>query len=1284
MHDTRKSIYKNKKKPHGTKKVGANEVGTKEVGTKEVGTKEVGTKEVGTKKVTFNLDIKKTNNRDKRTRRRGAQHKHIIKNNTRKVAEGGNNTVKEDCSKLENTLNDYKKDNDNCSKSKYNAVAVQLHPDKNPDCDEKSTALFQELNQFKKDGCKSKIKGKKTNPINGITTDIEYIISSDKKTITYEGKTLPIKKMETKDGKVIITLRSGVTIVSDGDRSVRSVSTISTTTPLAPAQQEAKRVEANELPEAKHDEENSLPEEKRVEALAHGDNGVSPAQPEKEIPLFSSIIFQTKDGKTDEEVKKYLIEKMDIDIKKAEDDIKQTLASFHEKCQKDPSLNWTDCNGDCNAVATKYIKKEINSTAYILNTLAQSMLSTASSKPTLTIELYVNLENLTGQWEDDNKNVKIISYGDNTQSKSKDARLVMGFGPSSSGKTFLSKTVLQLLTSNGTFPETFFSIDGGIYRETSTVYSAIVRIAKEYACVAGFTNLAGGMFMMFKSGSIKKVITSFLKKQKEIVNISLYVPETLGDCILCADKYKPYLDITGDSKWIGLLIWQHKYGNDCIYTDKYKCKGCTESGTEREIKEGKKYSNRAWERSMKYGMEEMMKAPGGRFKIHNSGQVGHLSIIENYSDIETSNKIRKVFRENEKDVYSYVDKSVVDNKTLVDNKSQAQDIEFDKTKTKKVNIYYIRHGYSCANYERDTKWLPGAQKFVVDPTLHCKGILQAEKVGEDFNNSGLTIDRICTSQLLRAIQTGLLIRNNLNEKDKKIPFQIVRHMSEKGGKWSPFDYDNIPEHVKLINSKDQAQFLEDNKIVMDNDTTQKSEYEKYINIILPQMVLSSIQKENKDEYNFIFVSHSSLLNKMYGTKLDNGQSIIRHYIFTNNGLMIQETPETPQDDAFKKDKLSSAYSKEYPFNKKIENCNICSNKISLDNITELLNPDKLHTWTMQGAANIERSASAQIGKQKINGFILNEAGESEPAEFMIDISKSHSVSIGSEKYKIKNIYKKDTDIIVETDSKKFKIPYNEENSHYERLYIDNWYFLLREEIGTRRRAIEYIKDGKTYTQFIYDNGNNRGDVTKINKDIPSIENENLKIISTRVGVNSHFYQLWDDEYKNAIKNNNIPEFNETEQKAIDALKDEVNKEVVYETILTKEQIDDIRQGKPLPIEKEIEEYFIQGRGHPVNPDKGEVEPSSVPDEIVQGEASASVDSDDDDSSTPDKKQSEPSGSVQGEASAPVDSSNSSGANGVSPYEDDEDWEKIETSESIINNIIYTPYGFELLIDLTKF
>ena len=101
----------------------------------------------------------------------------------------------------------------------------------------------------------------------------------------------------------------------------------------------------------------------------------------------------------------------------------------------------------------------------------------------------------------------------------------------------------------------------------------------------------------------------------------MYIPETLGFCGLsCEDKYSKYIKITNDKRWIGLLIWQHRYANECNYSEKYKCKGCTESGEKRQIKEGKKYENDQWESSMNNGGAEFMKAPGGTFKIHNSGQ----------------------------------------------------------------------------------------------------------------------------------------------------------------------------------------------------------------------------------------------------------------------------------------------------------------------------------------------------------------------------------------------------------------------------------------------------------------------------------------------------------------------------------------------------------------------------------------------------------------------------------------------------------------------------------------
>ena len=107
--------------------------------------------------------------------------------------------------------------------------------------------------------------------------------------------------------------------------------------------------------------------------------------------------------------------------------------------------------------------------------------------------------------------------------------------------------------------------------------------------------------------------------------VSLYIPETLGSCLLanplkpCDAKYKTYIKMTGDKKWIGLYIYQHLYRKDCTFGNGFKCFSCSESGTSRELDEGKKYSSTAYSTSKKYGIMEMKDAMGGRFEIHNCG-----------------------------------------------------------------------------------------------------------------------------------------------------------------------------------------------------------------------------------------------------------------------------------------------------------------------------------------------------------------------------------------------------------------------------------------------------------------------------------------------------------------------------------------------------------------------------------------------------------------------------------------------------------------------------------------
>jgi hypothetical protein len=278
------------------------------------------------------------------------------------------------------------------------------------------------------------------------------------------------------------------------------------------------------------------------------------------------------------------------------------------------------------------VTMEIESTAYILRTLSNSIISADNS----TIQFSVTGE-LTGHWSNDSQYINIMQIGNESQN----SRLLLGLGPSASGKTYWAKSIIEIFSnSSPTFPKTFLSIDGGLYRETSIIYQYILEEIKLF-CMNGIDNLVvsswlSGKKSLFDAGIIKSIIISYLKIQKENIPISLYVPETFGDCgdsrlKACISKIKPYIDITGDHQWICLLIWQHKFASECPFNPPYTCVGCTESGKKREIKEGKKYSNSAYKHSMIEGQKMLLKAPGGQYNIHNCGYYDGISSIEDYT-----------------------------------------------------------------------------------------------------------------------------------------------------------------------------------------------------------------------------------------------------------------------------------------------------------------------------------------------------------------------------------------------------------------------------------------------------------------------------------------------------------------------------------------------------------------------------------------------------------------------------------------------------------------------------
>ena len=294
--------------------------------------------------------------------------------------------------------------------------------------------------------------------------------------------------------------------------------------------------------------------------------------------------------------------------------------------------NWKKCENECFKFWKELVKKEIESTAYMLRLIVNSILK---NEDNISVRFEVQeLQQLTGLWVEDYRKLKMVITDATERQKTK--RTILGFGPSSSGKTYWAEQIIKLFGEN--FPKVFLSIDGGLMREQSIVYQMIIKQNK-FREVEGFSNLVtaglGFTESIFLSNIIKKQLLNFLAIQPPENKISVYVPETLGDCDIpllgdCSKKYKKYIDLTEDQNWIGLMIYQHLRGEQCDFPVGFKCTGTEIAGKTREKQQGKKYSSTAYSTSLKNGRTHLQKSPFCRLEIHNSGNRGNKSVILEY------------------------------------------------------------------------------------------------------------------------------------------------------------------------------------------------------------------------------------------------------------------------------------------------------------------------------------------------------------------------------------------------------------------------------------------------------------------------------------------------------------------------------------------------------------------------------------------------------------------------------------------------------------------------------
>jgi len=363
--------------------------------------------------------------------------------------------------------------------------------------------------------------------------------------------------------------------------------------------------------------------------------------------------------------------------------------------KKDGESHWKKCEGRCYELLERLVKAEIDSTAYMLRILCKAQIRVGNAGNAVSFRKLSDKEQkLTGVWDEDKGQLELIwkekeIIGDGVEeskgnvgdvqeedSHAHNGILVFGLGPSGAGKTYWGGQLIGLLNESGLLPgggvdpKCFLSIDGGKYRKESFVYQAIVTVAQNYG---GLLNLATKTLfnmdgrIIFDSDYIKNRLLAWLCIQKKNARPNLYVPETLSSCDLgvfvrslhrvlginnCKSKIQKYIDITGDNNPIILHIWQHWDGEQCPFKAEYKCKGCEQSGHEREKEEGKKYptyplSYYTAEHSAK--IEELLALDSSKPRIllslhssQNHNDVGGKSLLVDHSNLTKTNLERYI------------------------------------------------------------------------------------------------------------------------------------------------------------------------------------------------------------------------------------------------------------------------------------------------------------------------------------------------------------------------------------------------------------------------------------------------------------------------------------------------------------------------------------------------------------------------------------------------------------------------------------------------------------------
>ena len=129
------------------------------------------------------------------------------------------------------------------------------------------------------------------------------------------------------------------------------------------------------------------------------------------------------------------------------DKIIEEVVTAEKNNLKKGSKVWIKCSKKCFTLLSKLLDKESELTAFMLKVMSECVIDTTNGKFPLVFTCGPQItrrgKGLTGKWKDDSKHFKLEPL-DNT---TKQRRLIMGFGPSASGKTFWASNIIKLMGS---------------------------------------------------------------------------------------------------------------------------------------------------------------------------------------------------------------------------------------------------------------------------------------------------------------------------------------------------------------------------------------------------------------------------------------------------------------------------------------------------------------------------------------------------------------------------------------------------------------------------------------------------------------------------------------------------------------------------------------------------------------------------------------------------------------------------------------------------------------------